>query len=258
MIPLKIRNGFVTNSSSSSFIIGKANDNTVTIDSVYQEIKEFYKQYYKSCSEMYDYVEKNYSEVLFGITDINGRKSLHLQEGYSYTCADNIDKQLEAMFGTTWYDDLPSPEELSWTDCETYAEYEQFWIQRMQEIGVHAPFYIRDFSCNDPYIPLDFSTQMRECSGDNGNGIESDILAWYFPWIENIKYDCDSCPDNEYCYKEECQETKQQFMGKEIPRDQACLYILGKICICSECGYIPDFIVKKLSEMSEYSCNHMG
>ena len=37
---MKIRNGFVTNSSSSSFIIGKANDNTVTIDSVYQEIKE--------------------------------------------------------------------------------------------------------------------------------------------------------------------------------------------------------------------------
>lgn len=69
MIPLKIRNGFVTNSSSSSFIIGKANDNTVTIDSVYQEIKEFYKQYYKSCSEMYSYVEECYPDVFEVITE---------------------------------------------------------------------------------------------------------------------------------------------------------------------------------------------
>lgn len=257
MIPLKIRNGFVTNSSSSSFIIGKANDNTVTIDSVYQEIKEFYKQYYKSCSEMYSYVETYYPAVFEVVSTLEG-KTIHRQNGYDWRCTDSIDKQLKAMFGTTWYDDLPSLEELSWTVCETYTDYEQFWIQRMQERGIHAPFYIRDFSSNDPYIPLDFSTGITECIGDEGNGIESDILAWYFPWIENIKYDCDSCPDNEYCYKEECQETKQQFMGKEIPRDQACLYILGKICICSECGYIPDFIVKKLSEMSEYSCNHMG
>lgn len=256
---MKIRNGFVTNSSSSSFIIGKANDNTVTIDSVYKEVRKLYKQYYKSCSEMYDYVEKYYPAV-FEIVNTNRGKSIHQQNGYDWRCTDNINKQLEAMFGTTWYDDLPSPEELSWTECESYEEYKQFWIQKMQQSGMNkcAPFYIRDFSSNDPYIPLDFSTGITECTGDNGNGIESDILAWYFPWIENIKYDCDSCPDNEYCYKGECQETKQQFMGKEIPRDQACLYILGKICVCSECGYIPDFVVKKLSEMSEYSCNHMG
>ena len=25
-----------------------------------------------------------------------------------------------------------------------------------------------------------------------------------------------------------------------------------------ECGYIPDYIVEKLSRISEYSCNHMG
>lgn len=252
MIPLKNRNGFVTNSSSSSFIIGKANDNTVTIDSVYQEIKEFYKQYYKSCSEMYSYVEEYYPDVFEVITEKRG-KYLHSKK--SWDCTKIADTQLRLMFGLDHYEELPGV--IDWINCETYKDYVNFWIPRM-EIGVHAPFYIRDFSCNDPYVPLDFSTQMIECSGDNGNGIESDILDWYFPWIENIKYDCDSCPDNEYCYKEECQETKQQFMGKEIPRDQACLYILGKICICSECGYIPDFIVKKLSEMSEYSCNHMG
>ena len=257
MIPLKIRNGFVTNSSSSSFIIGKANDNTVTIDSVYQEIKEFYKQYYKSCSEMYSYVETYYPAV-FEVVNTLGGKTIHQQNGYDWRCTDSINKQLKSMFGTTWYDDLPSLEELSWTVCETYTDYEQFWIQRMQERGIHAPFYIRDFSSCGSYIPLAFGPKRIECAGEDGNGIESDILAWYFPWIENIKYDCDSCPDNEYCYKEECQETKQQFMGKEIPRDQACLYILGKICICSECGYLPDYVVERLEEISEYSCNHMG
>ena len=254
---MKIRNGFVTNSSSSSFIIGKANDNTVTIDSVYQEVRKLYKQYYKSCSEMYDYIEKYYPAV-FEVTDTLRGKTIHLNSGYDWSCADNINKQLGVMFGTTWYDDLPSLEELSWTLCETYTDYEQFWIQRMQERGIHAPFYIRDFSSGESYIPLAFGPWKVECIGEDGNGIESDILAWYFPWIENIEYGCDNCPDNEWCYKEECQETKQQFMGKEIPKDQACLYILGKICICSECGYIPDFIVKKLSEMAEYSCNHMG
>ena len=116
---MKIRNGFVTNSSSSSFIIGKANDNTVTIDSVYQEIKEFYKQYYKSCSDMYDYVEKYYPAVFEVVNTLRG-ETIHLHSGYDWSCAESINKQLEEMFGTTWYDDLPSLEELSWTVCETF------------------------------------------------------------------------------------------------------------------------------------------
>lgn len=257
---MKIRSGFVTNSSSSSFIIGKANDNTVTIDSVYQEVRKLYKQYYKSCSEMYDYIEKYYPAV-FEVTGTLRGKTIHLNSGYDWSCADNINKQLEAMFETTWYDNLPSPEEISWTDCETYAEYEQFWIQRMQQSGMRrcAPFYIRDFSSNDPYIPLDFCTGITECAGEDGNGIESDILAWYFPWLEDrLKYNCDECPSEDWCSKEECDQGALVLEGKTFVEDQACLYILGKICICSECGYIPDFVVKKLSEMSEYSCNHMG
>ena len=40
--------------------------------------------------------------------------------------------------------------------------------------------------------------------------------------------------------------------------DKACLFLLGRICIHSECGYIPEYVVEKLSEVSEYACNHMG
>ena len=252
---MKIRNGFVTNSSSSSFIIGKANDNTVTIDSVYQEIKEFYKQYYKSCSEMYSYVEEYYPDVFEVITEKRG-KYLHSKK--SWDCTKIADTQLRLMFGLDHYEELP--EIIDWTNCKTYKDYVNFWIPRM-EIGVHAPFYIRDFSCNDPYVPLDFSTQMIECSGDNGNGIESDILDWYFPNFEGVVYGCNRCPAQYYCEKdrsEECDSMAELFKGKDIPEDKVCLYVLGKICVCSECGYLPDYVVERLEEISEYSCNHMG
>lgn len=255
MIPLKIRNGFVTNSSSSSFIIGKANDNTVTIDSVYQEVKELYKQYYKSCSEMYSYVKKYYPDIFEIVTEKRG-KYLHSKK--TWDCTKIVDTQLRLMFGLDHYEELP--EVIDWINCDTYKDYVNFWIPRM-EIGVHAPFYIRDFSCNDPYVPLDFSTQMIECSGDNGNGIESDILDWYFPNFEGVIYGCNRCPAQYYCEKdrsEECDSMAELFKGKDIPEDKVCLYVLGKICVCSECGYLPDYVVERLEGISEYSCNHMG
>ena len=45
---------------------------------------------------------------------------------------------------------------------------------------------------------------------------------------------------------------------KEFPKEKACLYLLGRVCIHSESGYILNNVVNKLRDISEYSCNHMG
>jgi hypothetical protein len=73
-----------------------------------------------------------------------------------------------------------------------------------------------------------------------------------------MKYNCDTCPSSEWCDREECSDNRSVINEIEFPEDKACLYLLGRICIHSECGYIPDYVVEKLMGDAEYSCNHMG
>ena len=39
---------------------------------------------------------------------------------------------------------------------------------------------------------------------------------------------------------------------------EPCFDLLGQVCIYSESGNIPEYIVDKLRKISEFSCNHMG
>ena len=71
---------------------------------------------------------------------------------------------------------------------------------------------------------------------------------------------CNWCSYNEYDKKAtfKCDEIIEKSKNGEITDANAISMILGKVCIMSECGWIPDRIVDKLSEMSRFFCNHMG
>lgn len=260
---MKFRSSFVTNSSSSSFIIGKKDEENVTIESVYQKIKSYYLEYLEKVRAVISYIDEHPETNL-----TYKRKETYLTfESTKGSMWDNpYRKVIERSFGIDVWDYFKLDN--TWTLCETYKDYENYWINKMENDNtdrVYAPFTIRSFVNNDKVKWLHhgkISDDFYDEDEYSGIGIKSDVLGWYYPYLEEaMKNDCSSCPNLEWCgveTKEECNEARTFIKELEFPEDKACLYILGRVCIHSECGYIPDYVVEKLKDDSEYSCNHMG
>lgn len=239
---MKIRLDYITNSSSSSFIVGKKDDSSVSVESVYQTIRSMYLGLKEKISNVVQYLSEHPS---IPIEYKNG--------DFSFTKKDkdghyDIRKNIEELFGidVLYY----YPVSYDWIDCETYEDYEKFWKDRFKEQSKqrdYAPFTIGDFSNHRAIFWPHCSYPQNLLYEPQCTSAQSEVYEWYA---------------DEYRHLE-----PEERKGSPLPQpdelsqeegNNACFLYLGKVCIYSECGLIPEYIVEQLSKISNYSCNHMG
>ena len=223
---MKYRLGFVTNSSSSSFIFGKPNENTITTDDVWQFVKDFAAKLLSIIAYLDELVY-----MTPGVSDDLKR----LRNGDdSYKLEDKIRQQLDRLYAFQYElksqfkmhdivieDSNNRPHNLHYFNfmCSYLDNAEVEWIRQIANGSLDC----LDIDIIDFRNPSDNYYQKRSVSK---------ILTWYRMDLEEMN---------------------------EISPYQLAYQHLGEVALFGEDNYcLPDLLVNFLYCKLKYACRHMG
>ena len=234
---MKIRSDFVTNSSSSSFIINKIekSEQTELYDEAFNIVKNYFIEYIKKFEEMRKHLEK------FGFKFVDGE--FYDEKGRSgwEDRYDILNCELKDKYGLDMYEGYFFSTD--WTECNDYEEYSNFFDDEDD-----MPFELLDFR---------FKTNGVFNSAD---GIACYYIQCFDDIISEEKFDvnkCEKCFMKMFCPIQKDDINKLKSFSKEEITLSNIGSLLGKIVISSENNRIPDYVVNKLMNDCKYYCLHM-
>lgn len=227
---MKFRTGFVTNSSSSSFIIQKRGNET-SIEEIFMMMKELYADYRQTVKDLIAYCSQHPKYEI--VKDAQTQKPLYVKLADTIGC-DYLEEcdALEDKFGIGFHHYF---ENADWIDtCNTYEEYIKF------------------FNGNPPFEIVNLANE-KSLDG---------IIGWYMPCYceEDMSdfVDCNKCHCADFCeVKENCPSLAETIKSAK-KTTEIIFKVFGQYCITSECGLMPPTVVDKLYKMCMFACNHMG
>lgn len=237
---MKSRTDFVTNSSSSSFVIGKSNDSSATVNTAYSIIRDIYMDYMDKEKQLRNYV---ISQSKLGIIYDIKSHSYHFKE-QNKEKRRQIQKEIKRNFGISLYDNFNY--NMDWIIYKQYKDYETYWLTKLASAEaspyIHAPFTIADLRDAGDVLWLHCSYPGNLLKEPHDLSGRSELFEWYMDYDE---------------FEDEAKDSPLRLPEDKNPKKNVC-HLLGAVCIYSECGYIPQYVVSRLYDISEYACNHMG